>query len=71
MLRLTNPTLNQEPMDVVSTLRVDVGRHVMLRVSPQVVRYVRLKENRLACSRGIVNFDPRQESVELEEYYSA
>ncbi len=70
ILRLGHPTLGDESMDVVKSVRVDNGRHVFVRVSAAVVQYVRSRDGVLDCARGPVNFDFRQEFVEQEEFYS-
>jgi hypothetical protein len=70
ILRLGHPTLGDEPVDVVKTVRVDDDRHVFVCVSAAVVRYVRSRDGVLDCARGPVIFDVRQEFVEQEEFYS-
>ncbi len=58
-------------MDVVRAIEVVNGRQLFIRVAQEVVRYVRLHNNSLLCSRGSLTFDHRQEYTEMEEYYSA
>jgi hypothetical protein len=69
-LKLGHPILLDEPMDVVKSVRVDNARHVFVRVSAAVVRYVRSRDGLLDCGRGPVQFDSRQEFVEKEEIRS-
>jgi hypothetical protein len=58
-------------MEVVRSARVDKGRQLFIRVNQAVVRYIHHNGNRLTCTRAALVFKPRQEYVEVEEFYSS